>query len=107
MAATLHVKKGDLVKVLSGKDRNKRGKVLSCNPEKGQVIVDGINITKRHTKPSQKMPQGGIVERPGAMAASKLMLVCPNCDAPTRIAHERDAEGKPIRVCKKCGRPID
>ncbi|HHW15610.1 MAG TPA: 50S ribosomal protein L24 [Firmicutes bacterium] len=107
MAGKVHVKKGDLVKVLTGKDRGKRGKVLSVEPDKGRVLVDGVNILKRHTKPTQKAPQGGIVERPGPLAASNVMLVCPNCDEATRIGRERDAAGNVRRICKSCGRPID
>lgn len=107
MAGKVHVRKGDLVKVLTGKDQGKRGKVLSINPDKGRVLVDGVNIIKRHTKPTQKAPQGGIVEQPGALAASNVMLVCPNCDEPTRTGRERDAAGDFRRVCKRCGKPID
>jgi large subunit ribosomal protein L24 len=107
MAGKVHVKKGDLVRVLTGKDRGKRGKVLSVAPDKGRVLVDGVNILKRHTKATQKAPQGGIIERPGALAASNVMLVCPNCDEPTRVGRERDAQGRGRRVCKRCGKPID
>lgn len=107
MAGRVHVKKGDLVQVLTGKDRGKRGKVLSVDPDKGRALVDGINVQKRHTKATQKMPQGGIVERPGPLSASNLMLVCPSCDKASRVARERDAEGNLRRVCKSCGRPVD
>ncbi|MGE5553257.1 MAG: 50S ribosomal protein L24 [Betaproteobacteria bacterium] len=107
MAGKVHVKKGDLVKVLTGKDQGKRGKVLSVDPNKGRVLVDGVNILKRHTKPTQKIPQGGIVERPGPLAVSNVMLVCPNCDQPTRVGRERDEQGNARRICKRCGKPID
>lgn len=107
MAGKVHVKKGDLVKVLTGKDQGKRGKVLEVDPEKGRVLVDGVNIIKRHTKATQKMPQGGIVERPGQLSASNVMLVCPACDEATRTKRERDEAGNVRRVCKNCGRPVD
>lgn len=107
MAVKMHVKKGDLVKVLSGKDAGKRGKVLEVIPDKGRLIVDGVNVLKRHQKPTKEVPQGGIVERPGALAASNVMLVCPSCDQATRIGRERDSEGRVQRVCKHCGRAID
>ncbi|MDI6870756.1 MAG: 50S ribosomal protein L24 [Bacillota bacterium] len=107
MAGKVHVKKGDLVKVLTGKDQGKRGKILSVDPGKGRVLVDGVNILKRHTRASQKNPQGGIIERPGPLAASNVMLICPNCDQPTRIGRDRDAAGNARRVCKRCGKPID
>jgi large subunit ribosomal protein L24 len=107
MAEQVHVRKGDLVQALSGKDNGKRGKVLEVIPKKGRVIVDGVNITKRHTKPTKEMPQGGVVERPSPLDASKVQLVCGNCDSPVRIGHEREADGSVTRTCKECGRSID
>jgi large subunit ribosomal protein L24 len=93
----LHVKKGDTVVVLSGKDKGKTGK----------VIVEGVNTVKRHTKPSQKLPQGGIVVKEAPLNSSKVMLVCSACDKPTRIKKSALASGKSVRVCKKCGEIID
>lgn len=107
MAAKVHVKKGDTVLVLRGNDREKTGKVLEVLPAKGRVVVDGVNIIKRHTRPSKANPQGGVIERPAPVDASKVMLVCPNCEKPTRVNHERDAAGNLIRRCKRCGKPID
>ncbi|MBQ9635265.1 MAG: 50S ribosomal protein L24, partial [Acidaminococcaceae bacterium] len=86
-AVKLHVKKGDPVQVLSGKDKGKEGKILTALPKKGKVIVEGVNKVKRHTKPSQTNPQGGIVTKEAAIASWKVMLVCPSCKKPTRIAH--------------------
>ena len=104
-AVKLHVKKGDTVQVLSGKDKGKEGKILTALPKKGKVIVEGVNKVKRHTKPSQTNPQGGIVTKEAAIASCKVMLVCPSCKKPTRIAHKIE-DGKSKRVCKHCGEII-
>ena len=102
----LHVKKDDTVIVLSGKDKGKQGKVIQAMPKKGKVVVEGINKVKRHTKPSQKAPQGGILTKEMPMPVCKVMLVCPACSKPTRIAH-KEVNGKNVRACKKCGEVID
>ncbi len=105
-AVKLHVKKGDTVLILSGKDKGKEGKILEALPKKGKVIVEGVNQVKRHTKPSQVNPQGGIITKEAALAASKVMLVCPSCKKATRIA--KALEGQNFkRACKKCGEVID
>lgn len=101
-----HVKKGDLVQVLAGKDRDKRGKVLQVLAKDGKVVVEGINIIKRHTRPTRERPQGGVVERPAPMPISKVAVVCPACDRPTRIGHTDNGETR-VRVCKRCGRVIE
>jgi large subunit ribosomal protein L24 len=103
----LHVKKGDTVVVLSGKDKGKKGKIIEALPKKSKVIVEGVNTVKRHTKPSQKLPQGGIVVKEAPLNSSKVMLVCSACDKPTRIKKSALASGKSVRVCKKCGEIID
>ena len=102
----LHVKKGDNVIVLSGKDKGKQGKIISASPRAGKVIVEGVNKVKRHSKPSLKVPQGGIVSKEMPLHACKVQLICPACNKPTRIAH-KDVNGKNARVCKKCGEVID
>lgn len=102
----LHVKKGDTVVVLSGKDRGKQGKIISAMPKAGKVIVEGINKVKRHSKPSLKVPQGGIITKEMPMHACKVQLVCPACNKPTRIAHKIVA-GKNVRICKHCGETVD
>lgn len=106
MAMKVHVKKGDTVVVLSGKDKDRKGKVLSVLPSSGKVLVDGVNIVKRHTKPTRTSPQGGVVEKPAAMNSSKVMVVCGGCGEPTRIAIEFAADGGKLRKCKKCGREV-
>ncbi len=103
----LHVKKGDTVVVLSGKDKGKKGKIIEALPKKGKVVVEGVNKVKRHTKPSQKMPQGGIIVKEAPMNSAKVMLVCPECGKPTRIKKTALASGAMARTCKKCGEIID
>lgn len=99
----VHVRKGDTVLVTTGKDKGKKGKVISVNPDKGRVIIDGVNIIKRHTKPTQKMPQGGIMEKPAPVDSSNVMLFCTKCNSPTRISKKILEDGKKVRVCKECG----
>ncbi|MCR5833752.1 MAG: 50S ribosomal protein L24 [Selenomonadaceae bacterium] len=102
----LHVKKGDTVVVLSGKDKGKQGKVITSMPTAGKVIVEGVNKVKRHSKPSLKTPQGGIVTKEMPMPACKVQVICPACNKPTRIGH-KEVAGKNVRVCKKCGEVVD
>ena len=98
----VHVKTGDNVMVISGKDAGKTGKVLAVSPTEGKVIVEGLNMVTKHVKPRRQGEQGGIVKAEGAMYASKVMPVCPKCNKATRIGHA-EVEGKKVRVCKKCG----
>lgn len=109
MSATnkLHVKKGDRVVILSGKDKGKEGKIIEALPKKGRVVVEGINKVKRHAKPTQASPQGGIIVKEAPVHASKAMLLCPACDKPTRIGKTAMPNGKTARTCKKCGEIID
>nr|WP_156779943.1 50S ribosomal protein L24 [Ammonifex degensii] len=103
----MHVKKGDTVLVLTGKDAGKKGKVLRVIPEEQRVIVEKVNIVKRHMRPTRQFPQGGIIEKEAPIHASNVMLVCTKCGRPTRVGHRILPEGKKVRVCKKCGEPID
>ncbi len=103
----VHVKKGDMVQVITGKDAGKRGKVLSVDPEKSKVIVEGVNIVKRHTKPTQKMPQGGIVEKEAPIASSNVMIYCSKCKEPVRINKKILADGQKVRICNQCGEQFD
>ena len=102
----LHVKKGDTVVVLSGKDKGKQGKIITAMPKVGKVIVEGVNKVKRHSKPSLKVPNGGIITKEMPLHACKVQLVCPACNKPTRVGH-KDVNGKNSRVCKKCGEVIE
>lgn len=108
----LKIRKGDLVEVIAGKDRSKRGRVINTLPRENRVLVDGINIVVRHQKPrsvSRATPQTqtGRVEKPAPLHISKVMLVCPRCNERTRIAIIVTQDGKRIRTCKKCKEYID
>ena len=102
----MNVKKNDTVIVLSGKDKGKKGKVLSVDPKAGKVIVEKVNMVSRHTKPRKQGEQGGIIKKEAPIYACKVQRVCPKCDKPTRPAHKLLADGKKVRVCKKCGAEI-
>lgn len=101
------VKKGDTVMVLHGKDAGRKGKVLRVLPREQKVIIENLNIVKRHTRPSTANPQGGIVEKPAPVALGKVMVVCSKCNKPTRVGMELQESGKSVRVCKKCGAKLD
>ena len=98
----LHVKTGDNVMIISGKDKGKTGKVLQTSPKEGKVIIEGVNQAQKHVKPRRMGEEGGIITVEAPMYASKVMLVCPKCSKPTRAAH-KIADGKKMRLCKKCG----
>ena len=102
----VHVRSGDTVVVLSGKDKGKQGKVLQVSPKEGKVIVEGLNVVTKHVKPRRQGEQGGIVEAEAAMYASKVQLVCPKCGKATRIAHKILDDGSKVRVCKSCEEEI-
>ena len=99
----LHVKAGDTVQVITGKDAGKKGKVLSVIPDKGRVIVEGVNIAKRHTKPSQSNPQGGVIEKEAPLASSNVMMYCSKCKEPVRLNKKVLSDGKKVRICNQCG----
>lgn len=104
---SLHVKAGDRVVVTSGKDKGKIGNVKKTNPSEGKVLVEGANMVTKAQKPNPMAGiQGGLVKMEAAMDSSKVMIVCPSCEKPTRIKHDV-VEGKKIRVCKKCGEQLD
>lgn len=102
-----HVKKGDKVTVLAGRDRDKTGKVLAVYKAKGRILVEGVNLVKRHQRPTQQLQKGGIIEKESAVAQSNVQLVCGACSERTRARWERTAEGKRVRVCGKCNEQID
>ena len=102
MINKVHVKTGDTVVVLSGKERGKKGKVMAVSPKEGKVIVEGLNMVTKHVKPRRQGEQGGIVKAEGAIYASKVMPVCPKCGKAVRVGHV-EKDGKMVRVCKKCG----
>ncbi len=122
MTQTMKIKKGDLVQILSGKDRGKQGKVLEARPKDRRVIVENLNIVKRHTKPrpirdssrmgGPAMMPGGVIEKPAPVNVSNVMIVCPACDRPTRVGITfKEVKGRKerVRVCRRadCGQEID
>ena len=98
----MNIRKDDKVIVLSGKDKGKEGKVLSADPKGGKVIVEGVNVASKHMRPRKQGEQGGIIKMETPIYACKVMVVCPKCGKPTRVAHKLE-NGKNVRVCKKCG----
>jgi large subunit ribosomal protein L24 len=122
MATKLKIRKGDLVHILSGKDRGKEGRVLEARPKDGKVVVENLNIIKRHTKPrplrdanrmgGQQMMPGGVIDLPAPIPVSNVMLVCPVCKRPTRVGHvmkEVKGDRRVTRVCKRadCQQEVD
>jgi large subunit ribosomal protein L24 len=103
----LNVKKDDTVLVLAGKDKGKKGKVLGAQPAKEGVIVEGVNIVTRHTKPRGQGKRGGRMKKEAPVHVSNVMPICPKCHKATRVGHEVDNAGKKHRTCKKCGAKID
>ncbi|MEI4771104.1 50S ribosomal protein L24 [Psychrobacillus sp. FJAT-51614] len=101
----MHVKKGDKVKVISGKDKGKTGVILTAYPKKDRVLVEGVNIIKKHMKPNQANPQGGIVSQEAAIHVSNVMLIDPKTGEPTRVGYKVE-DGKKVRVAKKSGEII-
>ena len=102
----MFVKKGDKVKVITGKDKNKEGVVLAALPKKDKVIVEGVNIVKKHQKPSQAAPQGGIVEVEAPSHVSNVMVIDPSNGQPKKVAY-KEVDGKKVRVSKKTGEVLD
>jgi len=105
--AHAHVRKGDTVMVVAGKERGKKGKVLRVLRDKGRVLVEHINMIKKHQRPTQKLRQGGIIEREGAIHLSNVMLVDPQTDKPTRVGVRALADGRKARVARRSGEFID
>ena len=102
----MRVKKGDQAVVISGKEKGKKGKVSQVIPTTGKVVIENVNVVSRHKKPRSAQDKGGIIKQTNPIDSSNVMVVCPNCDKATRVAH-KDIEGKKVRVCKKCGASLD
>lgn len=102
----VHVRKGDTALVIAGKNNGKKGKVLRVIPESSKVVVEGVNVVKRHTRPTQKMPQGGITQKEAPIHSSNVMLYCSKCSSPTRVGKKILDNGDKERICKKCGETI-
>ena len=103
----VHVNKVDIVVVISGKDDGKKGKVIEVIKDKNRVVVEGVNITKKHTKPTQQLPQGGIIAKESPIASSNVLVFCNKCDRPVRTGRTQLEDGKRVRVCRNCGEMID
>ncbi|MGB9723559.1 MAG: 50S ribosomal protein L24 [Chloroflexia bacterium] len=103
----MKIRRGDLVLVRAGKDRGKRGRVKRVLPKEERVIVEGINLVKKHRRPRGQMDQGGIVELEAPLHISKVMLICPRCKEPTRVGYALLPEGGKARICKACGQAVD
>ena len=106
-AAKMSIRKGDTVQVITGKEKGKTGKVLEVKPERRQVFVEKLNIVKRHLKAGGNQRQGGIVAKEGPLHVSKVMLVCHACGKATRIGIKQLADGKKLRMCKRCHEALD
>lgn len=98
------VRKGDLVKVISGRDRGRIGEVLRVFPKEDRIIVKGVHMIKRHQRPTARQREGGIIEQEGKIHISNVMLICPECDTPTRVGFEITPDGEKLRRCKHCGK---
>ena len=102
------IRRNDNVVVITGKDRGKRGRVLKVVPGSNRLVVEGVNFIKRHTKPNpQRQVKGGVVEREAALHASNVQLVCPECGKPTRLGRKILADGRKVRICRKCEGVVD
>ena len=104
---SVHVRRGDTVGVIAGREKGKRGKVLRVLTDKGRVVVEHVNMVKKHQRPTQKLRQGGIIEREGPLALSNVLPICPRCDKPSRAGVKVLGDGRKVRICKRCGEPID
>jgi large subunit ribosomal protein L24 len=103
----MKIRRGDLVAVIAGKDRGKRGKVKQVLPREDRVVVEGVNFVKRHRRPRGQMDQGGIVEFEAPIHISNVMLICPHCKQPTRVGFEFLPDGGKVRICRSCGEALD
>ncbi len=102
----MKIRKGDRVRVLTGKDRGKEGEVITAIPEFRKVIVDGVNVAKKHQRPTSATMQGGIIDKDMPLPVANVALICDDC-GPTRVGYRFDADGSKVRVCKKCKKDLD
>jgi large subunit ribosomal protein L24 len=103
----VHIRKNDSVMVIAGRERGKTGKVLRVLPDKDAAIIERVNLIKRHTRPRGPQQPGGIVEKEASIHASSLMIMCDKCNTPVRIGRKILADGKKIRICRRCGEALD
>ncbi len=109
--AKMNIKKGDTVLIITGKDRGKQGTVSRAMPQDNKVIIEGMNIVKKHVRPQGQTRQGGVIDKAMPIDVSNTMLICTECGEPTRVGHDRrpvgvDQKLRPVRVCKKCHKVI-
>ena len=110
--AKMNIKKGDTVLIITGKDRGKQGTVSRAMPQDNKVIIEGMNIVKKHVRPQGQTRQGGVIDKAMPIDVSNTMLICTECGEPTRVGHDRrpmgaDQKLRPVRVCKKCHKVIE
>jgi large subunit ribosomal protein L24 len=103
----VQIRKNDSVMIIAGRERGKTGKVLRVLPEKDALIIERVNLVKRHSKPRGPQQPGGIVEKEASIHASNIMIMCDKCNAPVRIGHKQLSDGKKIRICRRCGEALD
>ncbi|PLX83572.1 MAG: 50S ribosomal protein L24 [Desulfuromonas sp.] len=106
-AKKLHVKKDDMVMIIAGKEKGKTGKVSRVLADKGRLVVEGLNMVKRHTRPTQANQEGGIIEKEAPLSASNVLLLCGSCDKPVRTGTRVLEDGSKARFCKKCNEIVD
>src|SRR5579871_2680952 len=99
------IRKGDMVQIIAGREKGKTGRVMKVMPDSGRITIEKLNLVKRHTKPNQKSPQGGIVDKEGSLSYSNVLLLCPKCNRGVRFGIKMAGEKK-TRLCKKCGEAI-
>ncbi len=103
----MQIKKNDNVMVISGKEKGKRGRVIAVYPASNRLLVEKLNMIKRHTRPNQQLRQGGIVEKESPISASNVQLICSKCDKPTTVSRKEQGDGTRVRVCRACSEAID
>jgi large subunit ribosomal protein L24 len=108
MNVEINIRKNDRVVIIAGKDKGRTGRVIEVKPKVHKVMVEGVNVVKRHMKANSRTGvQGGIVEREALIDASNIKVICPHCSTPTRVCHQTLSDGSRARVCKKCGAVIE
>ncbi len=103
----LKVKKGDIVQVIAGNDRGRRGEVMRVFPKEGRVLVKGVNVITKHQRPTARQREGGIIEREAPIHISNVLVICPVCDRPTRVGFAFTETGEKVRACKRCGETFE
>lgn len=103
----MSIRKDDIVVVTSGAEKGKKGRVIEAIPSRDRVVVEKVNVIKRHMRPNPRQREGGIVEREAPIHVSAVGIFCPKCDRPVKISHKRLSDGRKVRICRKCGEMFD